>query len=1148
MLKRISGALLLFCSLVLGAGGVFEVEKNSDGSFLVKHRGEVLLPRVAPVVAEDGAELPLKTDEKVLPDGTRVWNIWSEDLESRFRMEVVRPADGASVEISLLGEAPAWPKYSRRQISMPLPLARFKNAAFKGVTGVSRGGHNFRNGVFNDGLARGLLLNQLWRFLAIDGGKDKQLIFDFDPIGPTNPCPQYPVGLIYGFGRLTNQGDTLDILCGSDTRTEGGFTGAKIVLREGSIDDFSKIHVLPRYHYNAHITPLFHDSFGAEKTGRWYHHLDTANFSAAAKRGWVGGEKLRKVTGSEGALYSHVTGKNGVLKYLLPGKGLYLFCFYMGNSNKTANKFALSINGREYLKNFSIPFGKIAMVTIPVWITGDSAEIKFTGDFILSTASVQYIISDKEDYSFHRAFWFTDGYEPANAFRSEDYRRPLKLDAAVKIINMPVPGKETSRSPKVLSRAMDKVDMKSEKMAWSSDIRIRRVNGVYGALNEYNDPPRLRRLIEESKRDGVNVFMVSGMHGRHGFPGRLAQNARDLKILTDAAHEAGIKVIDHHDATYMENWEQGLRVMMERPGEMAVCTFDFAPSPQFCLSNPDFTRTYRKYLKNLLKVSGVDGFQIDELYYYRHGCYCFSCREAFERETNWQLPMNELDPRLLNYKSDVRKLWFAWHKSNIANWWIGLRHDVMDVAPDMFLSLYCTHREQLQSLPSINLTLDLLEQARGVALFGSEVMPRNPFYNARSLFVYRKIFNMFRIGYDAPPIWVWFYASHWDVAYFCWAVSNMLQQSPMVEGSFIRPPDGTDFAAFGASGDNIAKQDAVHAAQAAILYHPDSRDYNTGITYEDEFGGFAQMFQNCHIPYDIIDPRALHNAETMKNYKVLFVISASCLNDADIRSIKNFAAQGGTVVLSTVAGLNDQWGNRCRVWPFADVFGFTPHPHFHKLAAVNPLDGEAFKLDAKEDGGKYYLFYQLQGQLNADEILLEGTPADGGSKVPLIVGKKYRKGKFYYSATSIPAAFFALEYQVRNKWPFQWNKELEAFFQRGFARIAEPAAVWQVKAPRLVHSELYRRKSGGYVAHFLNATGTELEKGENIINGLHKEAWPALNEDITFTLRDGNVKNAYAVSPDFAGQKPLTVKKVGGKAEITLPKELLKAYTIVCME
>ena len=309
-------------------------------------------------------------------------------------MEVVLSHDGDSVELSILGEAPAWPKYSKRQLRLKLPLERFQNTTFNGVTGTSRSGHVFRNGVFNDKLEKGLLLNQLWRFLALDGGKDKKVIFDFDPIGPTNSCPQYPVGVIYGFARLDFQGNALDVICGSDTKEEGGFTGAKIVLREGVIEDFSKIHVLPHYHYNQHVTPLFYDSFGAENTGKHYQHLDTARFDEAAKHGWTAGESLRKVTGTDGALYSHVAGSNGVLKYELPGNGLYLLCFYMGNSNKTANSFSLGINGRRYLENITVPDGRIAMVSVPVWITDKRAVIEFIGDFILSTVSVQYFISD----------------------------------------------------------------------------------------------------------------------------------------------------------------------------------------------------------------------------------------------------------------------------------------------------------------------------------------------------------------------------------------------------------------------------------------------------------------------------------------------------------------------------------------------------------------------------------------------------------------------------------------------------------------------------------------------------------------------------------------------------------------------------------
>ena len=117
--------------------------------------------------------------------------------------------------------------------------------------------------------------------------------------------------------------------------------------------------------------------------------------------------------------------------------------------------------------------------------------------------------------------------------------------------------------------------------------------------------------------------------------------------------------------------------------------------------------------------------------------------------------------------------------------------------------------------------------------------------------------------------------------------------------------------------------------------------------------------------------------------------------------------------------------------------------------------------------------------------------------------------------------------------------------QKLYSSMAAPAKVWSVKAPRLVLSELYRDKDGLYAAHFLNTTGTENVKLGEVVRGIKGEVWPAIMEDVVFTMRDGNVKTAYAVSPDFAGRKELEIKHVGSQAEITLPKELLKAYTIV---
>jgi hypothetical protein len=322
--------------------------------------------------------------------------------------------------------------------------------------------------------------------------------------------------------------------------------------------------------------------------------------------------------------------------------------------------------------------------------------------------------------------------------------------------------------------------------------------------------------------------------------------------------------------------------------------------------------------------AGVDGFQIDELFYYQHGCFCFSCREKFTRDTNWQLPMNELDTRLYDRKNDLWRQWFAWKRANIGNWWVSFRREMYDIAPHMVLSFYGCHWEQLKSLPSLNMTMDILEQARGINLFGTEVMPRNPYVHARNLLPYRKFYNLYSIGYNAPPIWTWYYSSNWDVGYLAWAVSNMTCQAFMLEDSSERPAGGSDYHAFSGSADNPRIKDVESAAETAFFFSATSRDYNTGIRLELDWGGLLQIFENCNIPYDVIEHRALHDPDILKRYKVLFVGGSGCLSDADVKVIKEFARNGGTVYFASVAGVNDQWGKTRREWPFADIFNFTP--------------------------------------------------------------------------------------------------------------------------------------------------------------------------------------------------------------------------------
>ena len=98
-----------------------------------------------------------------------------------------------------------------------------------------------------------------------------------------------------------------------------------------------------------------------------------------------------------------------------------------------------------------------------------------------------------------------------------------------------------------------------------------------------------------------------------------------------------------------------------------------------------------------------------------------------------------------------------------------------------------------------------------------------------------------------------------------------------------------------------------------------------------------------------------------------------------------------------------------------------------------------------------------------------------------------------------------------------------------------------------------RQEAGGktdLLVHLLNATGAGLKKGE--MDEDHKDwekaggPFPALKEDVVFDLRASGVARAYFVSPDYQGERPVTLEKQkNGCLRVTVKKEDLKAYGIV---
>ena len=1127
--------MLLTAALTASAG--FELRENA-GACSVLCNGRVLISGLK-MVLTPGEALPAdtRTSCEKRPDGTHLYWLWNENPETRFRCEVaVRPD---LVEITMAGEAPAFATQLDRELQLFLPYEAFRNVPYRALAG---NGREFREvkGVFPEQPPKEGLPDIPFRFLAANiCGSD--LIFDFMPLGAGDYCTTYKTGVIRGVWMVTRgrNKDSLRFSCGAMQPWFGGFTGTKLVIREGKFKDYDKLHALRKFHYGDHLAPERLYSFGAKKHGKNYTALDTIGFDAARQAGWLAPERLAVVNGApEGVFYSHVAGKDGRIRVTGLRDGWYAVTVGAGNYTGGKNKFGISVNGTVLANDLTVAPRTAVTVGRAVRIENGTAEVKLDGDFVISTLGFQCVLTKYEDYCIERGFWVADGFEPGSIYRNEDYKKPPLFAVAKHVFDLPEPGKEAEGRPRPLKRETLLPDPNSPELAWLNKVQMIRILSNSATMAELSAPGAAGKLLDrELAARPFNSAMVSGMHSRHTYFNHLKRGIEAVRQLAQACHARNIKLIDHHDATLLWHSDAGLRVLLERLPELHRALADELPTFQFCPLNPVFNETYYGYLMELVKA-GVDGFQIDELNIWGHSCGCQYCRAKFHEDTGWYLPVNELDKRLNNLDSELWKVWFEWRRVQIGNWFVELRRRAMPYNPDLTLCMYTTHWGYTRSHTAYNSSRDLNDLGRAVNFFGTEVMTRNPLLTVRSLLPFRKMKNVLNLAYGAP-IWSWIYSGHWDTAYCGYAASNMAGQVALLP-QLTRPQNGSDYPAFDSSPDNMTRGKAVPVAETLLYFSTASRDWNRYASFDAELFGTAQVLEMLHTPYQFISRETL-TADRLKRAKVLILGADGCLSDEELALIKEFARAGGVVYMSTVAGMFNELGIDRETWGFADVFGFEP-----KIGKR----GHIFKVGPSRDGTNavtlkepvrlnIVLPKKIQAEVVAWAFDKPGRPLPAAFRVPC------GKGAMVYQIAPLGSQCFEQEQQHGKKWrPLPNAEALEPFYLNFLAEIVKPGAYWSGNMPKKVFTAIWR-EGDELLIHFLNGTGSVHKQDEIMTLKPPKIPYPALAEDVVFTV-PGKWREAVAVSPDFAGRKPLALRAAGEQGvTVTLPKELLKAYTIV---
>ena len=1135
--------LLLLLAINCPAAGKFVLSEQKD-NFSAVYNG---VPLIVNEGFTPGWQIDRRKQENAGSD--LVLNAWGCARNFYpWRREVSTRSNGNELELSF--QVPVYAfndEVFQGEIHyyMDVPLSLLENSSYVLVTGRGKNPVQ-QKGKLTGKLKDGAVIGSSVRQIAFSK-PGLNLVFDLNPSGIQDIYSSYTVGSISGMWKVARAGNCIRFSVGTNSGRNGGLHTSKAVIYEGTIKDNTRRHAQMKYSYISELPAYKQLVFGAVRFGKGKIAAGTLAYDEKRSFGWVKKGDLKAVRFyKQGALYGAVKGSTeAVFRQKLTDNGLYLVTMNI-SADKPVGAMDLSLNGRVLASGLKVPARTVQNIIVPIWVDNNIAEFKFNGNWSISQISFQRLLANEEDYSIRRGFWRSASTDyPAPFYHNAHYAGEPEYKVALSSYPLPDPSKKYTGRPRMLpmTTAYGKLDKQKNTMfsamigSWGT--------GNAGTFLEFSRPGAVERNVKELHANQINMIMFNGMLARHTFAD--VHRERLHKVIGNyvkAARTADNIFIDHIDYSMLWNTDSAFRKLVSWTDRLQQTIDSSLPSRGRCMTNPLAVRDFQKIILEHIRKTGIDGLMVDECVYMgKTFCGCAECRKSFTLDTGWELPADELSTELHNPRSPLWRAWQEWRRRKIGEFWVSLRHKVNEYRKDFIFIGYTTHYGLTSDWAACDLAGDIFNYARAWDMVGTEIMPRNIFANARAVNSLRKAFSLFGRGGEKPVMGL-VYATDWKIKYFGWAVNNLNGQLTW-ETRFVPCPAGeVNYRIFTAEKGNMDLRKARSAAKVALLFSETSRNMVGSLpaagSYRTEILGTSQILSDLHIDHDFISEADL-NAQRLEKYSVLIIGNSSYLADSHLAAIRRFAEAGGTVAASYMAGVADEYGN----WRKEDFIGSLLG---WKISGKMPRTGKAYS--AAPDGKKFrdtnavLLYRQLPVVYRAP-----GVPAianRNGSTRPAVITASVGQGKLVYYPGLYGAGNCINELMVGKKYLFKKDPVLDELQKKLLSDLTAGVRAWEpVKVPEKVFTAAYYQDNMT-VLHFLNAANWELAPGTTIPYDIGKNPFPAV-DDIVFEV-PYQVKNAYAVSPDYAGRKPVKVEAVNGRSRITLAGNLLKVYTLVYLE
>jgi hypothetical protein len=1078
-----------------------------------------------------------------------VINTTSDNPELQYRKEVAVRAD--RVELTVQMNLPAFkntPSMPGLTYSFDVPLQSLEGMKWTSLSGYC-GELKKAEGELTAKTPDGKFAGELTRWLAFEG-ENKNIVFDMNPKGIT-PYVSISNDMAVWWD-VVKKGDKIQFSISGGGREWGGVATGKMIIFEGTHKDYTKHHSGNPYWYFSIIPSRLNFSFGSLQNDNEYRPVDTMVFDPEKGYGWELSESLQQLNPKKQSLVFNgiASTKDNTFLCRLDEPGLYIVRIMASNcTKKKYGPFAVYSNGEMKAENLSVAPGKIKTVTFTEWLPAGIYRLGLKGKWLLSDVSFQMLLHQEEDFSFNRGVWLVkDEYEPTPINSSKIFEPAPKYKTAVAEIDLP-PEKliEPKVAPVISKDETALPDQKSPAMAWRYDGFVGGMGpDNNGTFLEFDTPEKITRRLKELKALGINVVLLNGFLTRHAHDFHQERVTKTVAETVKIAHSLGMKVLDHIELTILWNHEAALRVLTEHPDwfQRTIDTDTFLQG--LCPLNPDYRKVWFERVKKHIDETNVDGIMIDEVCYHSiMSCGCHYCRAKFTQDTGLVLPIGENVDAVNNKSSLLHKVWMDWRQKEMGDWWVDFRKAVLKDRPNFCIMGYVCEAGILSDF-DFQFAYDLFAMARGNDFVGTEIMSSNVMDNYRYVFSTRRLYNLFREEYESP-VWGLVYHQYDEyLAYFGWAMNNMLGQATWDCYPIAHRPNTPNFLQW---PENMDKRLARQIAEIAVIFSVKSRNFSPFEVPGRDSLGISQILSDNHIPHRFLTELSLENLDRLKDFRLLILPSNCCMSDLEIQTIHKFAEKGGIVLLTGYTGLLDSYGMPRTKWAFADMLDCD-------ISSENFWPAGTRIISANENDSVLYQkpLLKIEAGSKPVDILMNAVSLEGNVPGPVCVSKNIGKGKVIYLAAQPGTVCYQRDFRKGEEWTYELDRPMSKMFIELVKQAwgDRPMIFSPIRMPSNIIATCWAQdtaKGRRTLIHLLNATGAGIKKGEKIDNRKSQPAFPALKDDLVFEVELPEFTKGYLTSPDYNDRKPVKVEKIAiSRYRITVSRESLKAYAIVVLE